>query len=221
MRRFFRPPLLDLSHSSSVKFARIGNLLRSYRPRFLAVHIAISSPNHVTTKQIIKIFADRPETKLKAAPASSHHVVAVRNRHTIGRGQPIQPMEHSDGIGPGQHHHPHAQDPRAQQVAGQAERTPDPGLRLVGEGLRRLGGVSRAESPSNRHVIGVDVGINTLIATSEEPAIGKDWRQISARVRRRPQASASGARSSPATTSSTMPPSNCRGIGSLLSASKT
>jgi hypothetical protein len=24
---FFRPPLLDLSHSSSVKFARIGNLL--------------------------------------------------------------------------------------------------------------------------------------------------------------------------------------------------
>jgi len=79
MRRFFRPPLLDLSHSSSVKFARIGNLLRSYRPRFL------------------------PETKLKATPASSHHVVAVRNRHTIGRGQPIQPMEHGDGIGPGQH----------------------------------------------------------------------------------------------------------------------
>jgi hypothetical protein len=36
-----------------------------------------------------------------------------------------------------------------------------------------------------------------------------------------PQASASGARSSPATPSSTMPPSNCRGIGSLLSASKT
>ena len=31
------------------------------------------------------------------------------------------------------HHHPHAQDPRAQHVAGQTG-TPDPGLRLVGEG---------------------------------------------------------------------------------------
>ena len=34
-------------------------------------------------------------------------------------------------------------------------------------------------------VIGIDVGISKLIATSDEQAIGKDWRQISARVRRR------------------------------------
>jgi hypothetical protein len=33
------------------------------------------APNHLTTKQIIKVFADRPETKLKATPALSHHVV--------------------------------------------------------------------------------------------------------------------------------------------------
>jgi len=34
-------------------------------------------------------------------------------------------------------------------------------------------------------VIGVDVGINKLLATSEGQAIGEDWRQTSARVRRR------------------------------------
>jgi hypothetical protein len=34
-------------------------------------------------------------------------------------------------------------------------------------------------------VIGIDVGINKLIATSDARAIGQDWRQISARVRRR------------------------------------
>ena len=34
-------------------------------------------------------------------------------------------------------------------------------------------------------VIGIDMGINKLIATSEEQAIGRDWRQTSARVRRR------------------------------------
>lgn len=34
-------------------------------------------------------------------------------------------------------------------------------------------------------VIGIDVGISKLIATSEEQAIGTQWRQISARVRRR------------------------------------
>ena len=34
-------------------------------------------------------------------------------------------------------------------------------------------------------MIGIDVGISKLIATSDEQAIGKDWRQISARVRRR------------------------------------
>jgi putative transposase len=33
-------------------------------------------------------------------------------------------------------------------------------------------------------VIGIDVGISKLIATSDEQAIGKDWRQISGRVRR-------------------------------------
>jgi transposase len=34
-------------------------------------------------------------------------------------------------------------------------------------------------------VIGIDVGISKLIATGDEQAIGKGWRQISARVRRR------------------------------------
>jgi hypothetical protein len=34
-------------------------------------------------------------------------------------------------------------------------------------------------------VIGIDVGISKLLATSEGQAIGEDWRQISARVRRR------------------------------------
>jgi hypothetical protein len=34
-------------------------------------------------------------------------------------------------------------------------------------------------------VIGIDVGISKLIATSEEQTIGEDWRRISARVRRR------------------------------------
>jgi transposase len=34
-------------------------------------------------------------------------------------------------------------------------------------------------------VIGIDVGIRKLIATSDEQAIGEDWRQLAARVRRR------------------------------------
>jgi transposase len=34
-------------------------------------------------------------------------------------------------------------------------------------------------------VIGVDVGISKLLATSEEQVIGERWRLISARVRRR------------------------------------
>ena len=38
-------------------------------------------------------------------------------------------------------------------------------------------------------VIGVDIGINKLLATSEGQVIGEDWRQTSARVRRRRPAS--------------------------------
>ena len=45
------------------------------------------------------------------------------------------------------HHHSHPQDPRAQQVAGTAGRTPCPGLFVVGEGHRRVGRISRAANP--------------------------------------------------------------------------
>ena len=43
----------------------------------------------------------------------------------------------------------------------------------------------KPEARESGDVIGIDVGIAKLIATSEEKAIGEDWRQISARVRRR------------------------------------
>ena len=66
-----------------------------------------------------------------------------------------------------------------------------PGARLVdGCALSEQSIVVWVELPEPRareggDVIGIDVGINKLIATSEEQAIGKDWRTISARVRRR------------------------------------
>ena len=43
----------------------------------------------------------------------------------------------------------------------------------------------KPEARQDGDVIGVDVGIAKLIATSEGVAIGKDWRKIAARVRRR------------------------------------
>jgi IS605 OrfB family transposase len=43
----------------------------------------------------------------------------------------------------------------------------------------------RPQARDSGDVIGIDVGIGRLLATSDERAIGEDWRQISARVRRR------------------------------------
>jgi hypothetical protein len=66
-----------------------------------------------------------------------------------------------------------------------------PGARLVqGCALSEKAIVVWVEFPEPKvresgDVIGIDVGIRKLIATSEEQAIGKDWRQISARVSRR------------------------------------
>jgi transposase len=68
---------------------------------------------------------------------------------------------------------------------------PRPGARLVqGCALSEKTIVVRVEFPEPKaregaDVIGIDVGIRKLIATSDEQAIGEDWRQISARVRRR------------------------------------
>jgi hypothetical protein len=68
---------------------------------------------------------------------------------------------------------------------------PRPGARLVqGCALSEKTIVVRVEFPEPKaregaDVIGIDVGIRKLIATSDEQAVGEDWRQISARVRRR------------------------------------
>ena len=66
-----------------------------------------------------------------------------------------------------------------------------PGARLVqGCALSEKAIVVWVEFPKPQareggDVIGVDVGIGKLLATSEEQAIGEQWRSISARVRRR------------------------------------
>jgi putative transposase len=66
-----------------------------------------------------------------------------------------------------------------------------PGARLVqGCALSEKAIVVWVEFPKPQareggDVIGVDVGIGKLLATSEGPAIGERWRSISARVRRR------------------------------------
>ena len=66
-----------------------------------------------------------------------------------------------------------------------------PGARLVqGCALSEKAVVVWVEVPEppareGGDVIGVDVGISKLLATSEGEAIGEDWRQISVRVRRR------------------------------------
>ena len=66
-----------------------------------------------------------------------------------------------------------------------------PGARIVQScALSEKGIVVWVEFPKpevreSGDVIGIDVGIAKLIATSEEKAIGTDWRQIAARVRRR------------------------------------
>jgi len=69
-----------------------------------------------------------------------------------------------------------------------------PGARLIqGCTLSKKGfvwvEVPEPKARQSGDVIGVDVGINKLIAPGEEQAIGKDWRQISVRVRRRHAAS--------------------------------
>jgi transposase len=75
-----------------------------------------------------------------------------------------------------------------------------PGARLVqGCALSEKAIVVWVEFPEPQaresgDVIGIDVGISKLIATSEAQAIGTQWRQISARVRRRRPGSLTPAR---------------------------
>ena len=103
-----------------------------------------------------------------------------------------------------------------------------PGARLVqGGALSEKAIVVWVEFPEPQarergDVIGVDVGIGKLIASSDEQAIGMiggQSRPGSAALAR--EAKASAARASPATPPSTMPSNSCRGSDFLPSALKT
>ena len=70
-------------------------------------------------------------------------------------------------------------------------------------------------------IIGIDVGINKLLVTSENEIIGDDWKTVSAKVRRRLAAKPSGAPGSRATAMSTARSNGCRGTVFKPSGSKT
>ena len=159
---------LSMEFATPKKRRDMGRLLEAYRG---AVNFYVRSlwqnPGALDKPTLARLPAER--TRLQSmqkdqALRQALSMVSSTRRSAKALGVPAQRRSfkgmavlcHGVSIEPGRgsfdlvvrtHHHPHAQDPRAQQVARAAGRTPCPGLRVVGKSHRRLGRISRAASP--------------------------------------------------------------------------